>query len=320
MTATFEWGVQLLRPLSPEQAQALGRRGLDRVAVHLPWRWWEMHKGVRDTQTTDWFLGPLREQKLPLLGILGPAMPHLLPDHALAVDEDGWIARFSQSCAEAVDLFPDIDVFRIEGELNAAALERRVTRRPHGRARPDPAMAAELLRAATTAVRTARPEASIQITVHAGIPGWRRHLRRWKQAGVTFDRLGLVLQPSLLLPDPEMARRVGEAVSQAQEVVGSEVAVEIAKIGYPTTGRRFTPRGQREFLVIAAEEARAAGAAGLTWWALRDQAHHDPMLGYWTPAQQRAYGLLYYDGTPKPAADELRVLATGDRFGGGTTA
>ncbi len=320
MTATFEWGVQLLRPLSPEQAQALGRRGLDRVAVHLPWRWWEMHKGVRDTQTTDWFLGPLREQKLPLLGILGPAMPHLLPDHALAVDEDGWIARFSQSCAEAVDLFPDIDVFRIEGELNAAALERRVTRRRQGRAWRDPAMAAELLRAATTAVRTARPEASIQITVHAGIPGWRRHLRRWKQAGVTFDRLGLVLQPSLLLPDPEMARRVGEAVSQAQEVVGSEVAVEIAKIGYPTTGRRFTPRGQREFLVIAAEEARAAGAAGLTWWALRDQAHHDPMLGYWTPAQQRAYGLLYYDGTPKPAADELRVLATGDRFGGGTTA
>ncbi len=316
----FEWGVQLLRPVSSDQARALAEQGLDRVGVHLPWRWWEQARGALDPTTTDWFLGPLREHRVPLLGVLGPALPHLLPDHARDVDDPGWIDRFARSCSDCVALFPDIDAFRVEGELNTAALERAITRRRRGRSWGRPAFAAELLRAATGAVRAARPSARIQITVHASVPGWRRHLNHWLEAGVAFDRLGLVLQPSLLLPDPQMARRVGEAVDQARRVVGDDVAVEIARIGYPTTGRRFSPRAQREFLVIAAEEAQAAGAAGLSWWALRDQAHHDPTLGYWTPSQERRYGLLYFDGTPKPAADELRVLATGDRFGTGRTA
>ena len=319
MSPTFEWGVQLLRPVSEEQARSLAQRGLDRIPVHLPWRWWEQRRGVLDAKTTDWFLRPLRAERLPLLGVLGPALPHLLPDHALTVDDADFVARFSRACADAVALFPDIDVFRVEGELNAAPLERRITRRRRGRAWADPAFGAELLRSATGSVRAARPDACIQITVHASVPGWRRHLQRWLRAGVVFDRLGLVLQPALLLPDPELGRRVGDAVAQAQRIVGPGVPVEVAKIGYPTTGPRFTPRTQREFLVIAADAARASGAAGLTWWALRDQAHHDPMLRYWTPAQQRRYGLLYFDGTPKPAADELRVLATGDRFGGGGT-
>ena len=97
-------------------------------------------------------------------------------------------------------------------------------------------------------------------------------------------------------------------------------AVEIARTAYPTRGARFTPRRQRRYLELAARSAQDAGAAGLHWWALRDQAHDDPILRYWTPPQERHYGLLYYDGVEKPAADALRVLATGDRYGEGSMA
>lgn len=315
MSEEFEWGVHLLRPVDAGEARWLGEQGLDRVAVHLPWRWWEAAPGTVDVRTTDWFLEPLRAAGVPLLGLLGPAMPHLLPDHAADVDAAGWLERFAASCATAVTAFPDIDCFRVEDTLNAAALERRLTRRRRGAAWKDPAFATRLLLAATTAVRRARPDARLQITAHVGVPGWRRHVRRWVDAGVDFDRLGLVLQPALVLPDPEMARRVGDAIEQARTLV--DVPVEIARVGCPTGGRRFSPRIQREFLGIAAAEAKRAGGAGLTWWALRDQAHADPILGYWLPDQERRYGLLYYDGTPKPAADELRVLATGARFAPG---
>ena len=315
MSERFEWGVHLLRPVSNDEAQALSQQGLDRFAVHLPWRWWERVADTLDTETTDWFLRPLRSAGLPLLGILGPAMPHLLPDHAVAVHAPGWVDRFAAACGEAARRFHDIDVFRVEDVLNAAPLERRITGRRRGAPWRDPAFGADLLARSTAAVREARPHARIQITAHTGVPGWRRHVRRWIAAGVAFDRLGLVLQPGLFLPDPEQARRVGEVVAQAQGL--TDRPVEIARLGYPAGGRRHTPRGQREFLLVAAEEAQRSGAVGLCWWALRDQAHPDPILRYWTPPQERRYGLHYFDGTPKPAADELRVLATGDRFGGG---
>lgn len=315
MSERFEWGVHLLRPVTSDEARILAGHGLDRIAVHLPWRWWEPRRGQVDPRTTDWFLGPLREHGLPLLGLLGPAMPHLLPDHAQDTDADDWIERFAASCAQTVTLFPDLTAVRVEGALNAARFERLVTRRRRGRRWRDPVFATELLKAATAAVRAARPDVRIQVTAHAGVPGWRRHVQRWLEAGVSVDRLGLVLQPALVLPDPRMAGRVADAIAQARAVVGDSVPVEVARIGYPTGGARYTPRAQREFLAEAARSAQDAGAAGLSWWALRDQAFPDPVLGYWTPSQERRYGLRYFDGTAKPADEELRVLATGSRFG-----
>jgi hypothetical protein len=179
-----------------------------------------------------------------------------------------------------------------------------------------------LLRAAVEAVKVARPDASVRVTVHVGLPGWRGELRRWIRDGLRFDRLGLTVQPCFFLPDPELAARCGEAVVEAITTLRGELgddapAVEIARTAYPTKGSRFTPRRQRRFMELAAKSAQDAGAEGLHWWALRDQAHDDPILRYWTPSQERHYGLLYYDGVEKPVADTLRVLATGDRFGEG---
>lgn len=38
-------------------------------------------------------------------------------------------------------------------------------------------------------------------------------------------------------------------------------------------------------------------------------------LGYWMPDQARNLGIWRYDGTPKAAFDELRVVIREDRYG-----
>lgn len=324
MSESFEWGVHVLRPVGPQELALIRRAGISRVSVPLPWRWTEPQRGNWQLAALDHFLSPLREAGLPLQGLLGPAMAHALPDHALDVDAPDFAARFATACGAIAERVPDITVFRVESELNAAAWWERVgTRRRRGNAWRDASFRCELLRSAVGAVRGARPDAEIRVTLHAGVPGWRSELQRWLREGVEFDRLGLTLQPCFLLPDPALATRCGDAVLEAKEVLAtgsSKATVEVSRVAYPTRGSRFTPRRQRNFLEEAARSAQQAGAVGLHWWALRDQAHDDPILRYWTPAQERHYGMLYYDGVEKPVADALRVLATGDRFGEGTRA
>lgn len=324
MSAGFEWGAHVLRPVSPRELLLLRRHGINRVTVPLPWRWAEPQRGNWQMAPLDHFLAPLRTAGLPLQGALGPVMAHALPDHALSADEPGFVERFAAASAELARLTPDITVFRVESELNAAAWwERLGTRRRRGQVWTDAGFRSALLRAAVEAVKAARPDASVRVTVHAGLPGWKGELRRWIRDGLRFDRLGLTVQPCFFLPDPELAARCGEAVAEAiatlhQELGDDIPGVEIARTAYPTRGARFTPRRQRRFLELAAQSVQAAGSEGLHWWALRDQAHDDPILRYWTPSQERHYGLLYYDGVEKPVADAVRVLATGDRFGEGT--
>jgi hypothetical protein len=320
VTEPFERGVHLLRPAAAEEAALLSITGLQRVTFYAPWRWTEFRRGTLDLTSLDHFLAPLREAQLPLQAVLGPAMPHLLPDHA-AADQPDFIQRFAAWMAQIAAALPDLRVFRVEDDLNAAFLwDGLRTRKRRGRCWRDPGFRLELLRACGAAVRESRPDAELRITVHVGIPGWAAELRRWLAGGVVCDRLGLTINPCGLLADPEMAERVGEAVEEAIEVLraaGSDAPVEVSRTGYGTFRRAWSPRRQREFLERAHESARRAGAVGVHWWALRDQAHDDPILGYWTPARERHMGLLFYDSVPKPAMDELRVLATGGRFGEG---
>jgi len=320
----FEWGVHVLRPVTDHELALLARLGITRVTVPLPWRWTEPQRGNWQLAPLDHFLAPLRASGLPLQGALGPVMAHALPDHASDPDAPDFIERFAAACGEIAARTPDIGVFRVESELNAAAWwERLATRRRRGERWTDPGFRSALLRRAVDAVKQARPDAEVRVTVHAGIPGWRRELSRWIRDGLTFSRLGVTVQPCFFLPDPSLAARCGEAMSEATAALhaaGVQVPVEVARTAYPTRGARFTPRRQREFLEEGARSLEQSGAAGLHWWALRDQAHDDPILRYWTPPQERHYGLLYYDGVEKPVSESLRVLATGDRFGEGIAA
>lgn len=320
MSRGFEHGVHLLRPVAIDEARLLRATGLERVTFHASWRWTEFRRNTLDLASLDHFLAPLREAEVPLQAILGPGMPHLMPDHVSPSDPD-FVPRFVAWIGGVVAALPDVEVFRVEDDLNAAFLwDGLRTRKRRGAGWRDPAFRLDLLRAACTAVRDVRPDAEVRITAHAGIPGWKTELRRWLVGGVSFDRLGLTTNPCGLLPDPEMADRLGEAVEQAREVLaaaGSDAPVEVSRTGYGTLGPAWSPRRQREFLEHAHASVVAAGGAGLHWWALRDQAHDDPILGYWTPARERHMGLLFYDSVPKPAMDELRVLATGGRFGEG---
>jgi hypothetical protein len=212
-----------------------------------------------------------------------------------------------------------VEVFRVEDELNAAfAWEGLRTRRRRGRCWRDRRYRDHLLAGAVAAVRGARPDAEVRVTVQTSLPGWRGAVRRWLAAGIRVDRLGLSLLLPSVLPDRDQAARVAEVVAAARRLLdrtGAEhTAVEIARVGYPTQRSSFTPRRQREYLQAAGRAAVQEGAVGFHWWALRDQAHDDPVLGYWTPPAERHAGLLFFDSTPKPALEELRVLATGRRL------
>ena len=325
---TFEWGVHLLRPAELADVRAAMRNGVCRFTVHLPWRWvGGLDAGPRNWAPLEHFLAPLQAAGAEVQGILGPGMPHLLPQAVVDAggpDDSEYARRFSEYCADAAAKFPWIRVFRVEDELNAAAgYERVVTRRRRGEAWRSSEYRLRLLRLAVDAVRGARPDAEIRVVVNASLPGWRSALRRWLAGGIVVDRLGLALRPCFILPDPALSARVSEALDEAREVLASgpwsrgAPALEVARIGYPTHRRLFSPRNQREFLVAAGREAVRGGAVGMHWFSMRDQAHPDPILGYWPPAQERHFGLQYYDGVPKPAFDEFRVLSTGDRFGEG---
>lgn len=312
-----EWGVHLLRPATAAEAALLRRAGVSRVTVHVPWRWLEPRPGAWTTDAVDHLLAPLRGEGLSIQAILGPGMPHLLPDWH-AVDENH-PARFAAWCAEAVTRLPDVRVFRVEDELNAAfAWETLRTRRRRGRPWRDRTFRLRLLSEAVQAVRDARPDAEVRFTVQTSIPGWTGAVKRWLKAGLRPDRLGLGLLLPSMLADPDQASRAGEVVAAARRLLdrhgAGQVPVEVSRIGYPTLRATFTPRRQREFLVQAGRAAVDAGAAGVHWWALRDQAFDDPVLGYWPPAAERHAGLLHFDSTPKPALEELRVLATGERL------
>lgn len=313
----FRLGVHVLRPVSRDEAAQLARAGVTPAVVHLPWRWTEKVRGQLDLSSVEHFLAPLQEAGVPLLGVLGPGMPHLLPDWLLkqgGVDCADYAERFTEHCGQLAAALP-LTAFRVEDELNAAwPWEAVRTRRRRGRGWRDPRLRSAILARATAAVRQARPDATIQVTARTGVPGWRREVARWTRAGAQFDELGLALLPSAWLPDPELAEAVGDAVEAGLALCPRVV---VSRTGYATASARFTPRGQREYLEHAVAAADRAGAAGLQWWALRDQAHDDPLLGYWTPSRERHMGLLYYDGLPKAAMDAFRVLATGARFGEG---
>ncbi len=311
----MEWGVHVLRPVTDAEVALLLRGGIGRVTFFAPWRWTERLPGQFDPSSLDHFLAPLRAGGMPLQAVLGPGMPHLVPDR-VDFEAAEYPARFADWCGEAASRLTDVTVFRVEDELNAAWTRDQLrTRRRRGSRWRDHGFRVEVLARAFAALRAARPDAELRVTVRVGLPRWRAALQRWRDAGVAPDRVGVSVHPCAVLPDPDLAQAIGDAVEQARVATG--LPVEVARTGYGTSGRRRSPRRQREYVAAAAAAADAAGATGLHWFALRDQAHDDPILRYWTPAQERHMGLLYYDSTPKPALDEVRVRATGDRFGGG---
>jgi hypothetical protein len=320
-----EWGVQIHRAVSPAEVQLLGRAGVQRLTVPLPWAWAERKRGVWDLASVDHFLEPVRDSALALQGVLGPGISERWPPWVVesgGADAADYTEWFVDYCREMVQRCPDISVFRVEEDLNSAFWwDGLRTRRRVGRLWRDPSFRRLLLERCCAAIWEVRPEVELRVTFRPGIPGWKRDLSRLARTGLPIARLGLSLPASSIFADPELGADVGAWIQEARAILdssgGNEMQVEVARCGYPTHRSRYSPRAQREFLAHAANAAAAARSAGFHWWALRDQAHDDPILGYWTPDSERHMGLLYYDSTPKPSMDEFRVLATGDRFGEG---
>lgn len=322
-----EWGVHIQRPVSEAEVVLLERAGVGVVTVPLSWRWIERAEGRTDFAAVRHLLAPLMGSSFRIQGLLGPAMPHALPEWLIArggVDAPDFLGRFAQYCAHVVHELPELDLVRVEDELNSAhPWETMRTRRRRGKRWRDRSFSAELLLTSCAALRDARDDISLRVTLQAGSLGWKRDLSAWLAQGLLVDRIGLSLSPCARRPDPRLAERIARSLAEARTVVaahddaGEAPELELSRVSYPTHRSAWTPRRQREFLVEAAASASRAGAVGFHWSSLRDQAYDDPSLRYWTPASQRHEGLLYYDGSPKPIMDELRVLATGDRFGEG---
>ena len=315
--------MQIHRAVRSEELDRLVHAGLGRITVPLPWGWCERKKGQWDFAGVDHFLAPVRSSGLPLQGVLGPGISEFIPSWLLSeggAEAADYIDLFAASCARLAEHCDDFVTFRVEQDLNAAFWwDGLRTRKRRGAVWRDASFRMDLLGASLAAVRRVRPDAELRTTLRPGVPGWKRSLERLVRSQPELDGLGLSLPASGLFADPMLGSDVGAWVREAKTIAAragrSDLPVEVARCAYPTHAARFTPRAQREWLVAAAHSALEAGASGFHWWALRDQAHDDPMLGYWTPTAERHMGLSYYDSTPKPVMDEFRVLATGDRFG-----
>jgi hypothetical protein len=320
-----EWGIQIQRAVSEREVALLVQAGIQRVTVPLSWGWVERTRGSWNFAAVDHFLAPLLGGGVPLQGVLGPGISERWPPWVLkggGADASDYVENFARYCAATVRECNEISVFRVEEDLNAAFWwDGLRTRRRRGQVWRDPSFRRVLLQESCQAIIEARPDVELRLTFRPGLPGWKKDLARLAKAALPVARIGLTLPSSSLFSDPQLGRDVGGWVSEARSILdeagATTVQLEVARCGYPTHRRRFSPRHQREFLVEASSTAEEAGSAGFHWWSLRDQAHDDPVLGYWTPDSERHMGLLYYDSTPKPAMDELRVLATGDRFGQG---
>ncbi|MCK6529877.1 hypothetical protein L6R50_20730 [Myxococcota bacterium] len=313
----MRWGVRTLRLLTLDQCRLLKEKGIDWVRIPLPWSFVERRRGQRDWAPTDrWLSAPL-ESGLSVLGIVGEGFAHATP--AWVEGEGGIQApdharRLADYVSDVVSRYPAVRGWQVEECLNGWAWEVLGSRRRKGRGWADAATRLRLLREAAEAVRRADAGAKVHVTVTADLPGWRRSAAEWRDAGLRIDVLGLSLFPCRVVPLPSLASRVGEAVHAAREIAGIP-EIEISATGFPTHRDPWTHARQREYLAGAAREAREAGAAGFFVSHLRDQAHDDPELGYWMPDQARNLGIWRYDGTPKAAFDELRVVIREDRYG-----
>ena len=322
-----EWGVHVRRPVSEAEVDLLEQAGVEVVTVPLSWRWIERAEGHVDFTAVHHLLAPFAGRSLRIQGLLGPAMPHALPEWLNArggVDAPEFISAFARYCALVAHELVELDLVRVEDEINSAhPWETLRTRRRRGRRWRDRAFGAQLLLTSCAALRVARADLSLRATVHVGSLGWKRDLSSWLSQGLDVDRIGLSVSPCGWRPDPRRAARITRALVDARAILGEyddsgeRIELEVARVAYPTHRAAWTPRRQREFLVEAVAAANRGGAVGFHWSSLRDQAYDDPSLGYWTPTSHRHEGLLYYDGSPKPVMDEIRVLATGDRFGEG---
>ena len=78
--ALSEWGVHVQRPISPREVELLEQAGIDLVTMPLSWRWMEQVEGRFDTVAVKHLIGPLAGSSMRVQGLLGPAMPHALPD------------------------------------------------------------------------------------------------------------------------------------------------------------------------------------------------------------------------------------------------
>ena len=187
MTEPFEWGVHVLRPVGTSEVDLLLRAGFTRITVPVPWRWAEPRRGSWDLAPLDHFLAPFRDAGLPLQASLGPAMPHALPDHASADDPD-FVDRAAAAAGRLAAGLPDITVFRVETDLNAAAwFERLVTRRRRGARWADAGFRSALLAAVCSAVRSARPDAELRAT-HADLEAFADGVAAAQSRGEVADR------------------------------------------------------------------------------------------------------------------------------------
>jgi len=174
--ALREWGVHVQRPVSPAEVAALELAAIDVVTVPLSWRWMEASPGVLDMSAVRHLLAPFSGSALRLQGVLGPAMPHNLPDwvvRAGGVDAPEFTSWFSSYCARAAAELPELKLCRIEDELNAAhPWETLRTRRRRGRSWRRASFRRDLLLASCAAVRSARPEIELRVTLQTGTLGW----------------------------------------------------------------------------------------------------------------------------------------------------
>ena len=307
----FMWGIEAghlpNRIVDLKDLNLIKSNGMNWIGVDFIWKKISPEYKEYDFTFYDQLVSRANSVGLEVLGRLGNGYNgvgeerNLVPDWA-KVDES-YPEKLSQYISKTVSHFREkIGYWVVENEANNVILHRLVGWR---RGNWGNEILKEVLKRGCEAVRGRDPKAKVVVSVCSAIPGWVNYLKKVDRWEVDYDVVGLQDYPFGILEMGRFARltrhapldlfrdRVINRIKNECEVARRfKPDVIFTEMGFHT--RFEQEKRQAEALRYEVRGALAGGARGCFWFCYKD----DPTD---FPEQEKHFGLVRADGTPKPA-------------------
>jgi hypothetical protein len=309
----FKWGIEAghlpNRLLTSEDLNLIKSNGIDWIAIDFIWR--RIEPKEFDFTYYDRVVNEANKAGLKVLGRLGNGYSsvgeerNLIPDWT-SIDNPNYPEELSKYIYATVSHFKGIGYWVVENEANLA-LGHTIMGWRKGNWNEEKIRV--ILEKGCKAVRKADSGTKIVISVSTPVPGWIDYLdkvtNKWK---IDYDVVGLqdypfgILEFGVLTPltkhihlNPLKNRVISSMKHECEVARKFKPEVMFTELGFHTTYNQ--DERQVEALKYELKGAIEGKANGIFWFAYKD----DPTD---FPKQERHFGLIKTDGTPKPAWHE----------------
>jgi len=312
----FQWGIEAghlpNRVLTSEDLSFIKSNGINWIGVDFIWKKIEPRPGEFDFAYYDWVLDEANRAGLEVLGRLGNGYNGIGKERDLVPD---WIDIEDESYPEELSKYVYATVSRYKGKIGFWVVENEANNvKAHkivGWRQGDwsEEKVRRILEKGCRAIRRADPDAKLIVSVCSTIPGWVEYLdkvtNKWK---VDYDVVGLQDYPFGIWEFGRLAsltKQIPLSKWKDQAISNMKYECEVARNFKPEV--IFTELGfhssydqeerQVEALRYEIKGAIEGKAKGIFWFAYKD----DPTD---FPEQEKHFGLVEADGTPKPGWGE----------------